>query len=157
MIIAGVDLGVRKAAIAIFDDGYLGNVAHLEVPPISRSQELRTLGYWSWQHLKMCDSIYIEEPLGGRNLRTSLRIAQTAGAVMASIGLVDNYLIPVDAWKKEVIGKGGVNKQAIASWLQANHPSYAEQCQGNQDRVDAVCIGLYGVLVHDRSGNLDKL
>lgn len=160
MIIGGVDLGGRKAAVSIFVDGVLTNVAALEVPKTSRARELRTLAEWTFGYLKVCDLVFIEEPLIGRGVRASLQVAQTAGAVLASLGGllgVESDLIPVGTWKKDVIGNGSANKEMVSLWLKSSHPSYAVQCADNQDRIDAICIGLYGVQLRDRAEHLEKL
>lgn len=158
--IAGVDLGARKAAIAVFHDGKLGYVGDLEVPKTTRARELRTLAEWSFGYLKVCDFVFVEEPLVGRGVRASLQVAQTAGAVMSSLGgLLDikSDLTPNKAWKKALIGNGNASKEEIKSWLVNTYPSYAALCGSSQDRVDAACIGLYGVLVHDRASHLATL
>lgn len=161
MIIAGVDLGGRKVAISIFADGVLTSVADLTVPQTSRAMELRTLAEWSYGHLKVCDLVMVEEPLIGRGVRASLQIAQTAGAVMATLGGTPwshkSSFVPVASWKKEVCGSGNLNKEAVADWLKSSHPAYAALCGANQDRIDSCCIGLYGVLLHDRAGSLADL
>jgi len=60
-------------------------------------------------------------------------------------------------WKKEVCGKGNADKQFVREWLESAYPSYAALCGCNQDRVDAACIGLYGVKLADRSRQLAEL
>lgn len=158
-LIAGVDLGVRKVAVSLFHDGNIDRVQHLVVPKTSRAQELRTLSQWVWMFTRRCDSVFIEEPLVGRNTRTSLMISQTAGAVMSALAAHVQYLdlVPVGTWKKAVLSNGSMDKPGIASWLTENYPSYSSLCDGNQDRIDATCIGLYGVGVSDRAGSLDHL
>lgn len=161
MIVGGVDLGVRKAAISLRSDGDLSCVEHFEVPRQHRHQELRILAEWCYGYLKVADAIFIEEPLVGRNTRVSLQIAQTAGAVMSSLGsgLREVHIDFVDnkSWKKAVIGNGNANKEDITSWLKSHHPSYAELCGGNQDRVDATCIGIYGGQLCERATQLADL
>lgn len=157
VVVGGVDLGGRKAAISLFRDGHLVDVAHLEIPRSRRSQELRTLGHWSWTVLKECDYIFVEEALVGRGVRASLQVTQSVGAVLASLGDLRVDLVPVKTWKKELTGNGNASKEDVAKWLQTNYPSYASACGPNQDRIDATCIGLYGIRVHERSARLDEL
>jgi Holliday junction resolvasome RuvABC endonuclease subunit len=164
MIIGGVDLGGRKAAVSIFVDGVLTNVADFEVPKTTRDQELRTLALWAYGYLKVCDLVFIEEPLIGRGVRASLQVAQTSGAVLAGLAEIpwgskgrECHLVPVGTWKKDVIGNGSANKEMVSLWLKSSHPSYAVQCADNQDRIDAICIGLYGVQLRDRAEHLEKL
>lgn len=161
MIIGGVDLGGRKAAVSIFVDGEMTNVADLTVPKSARALELRTLAEWSFGYLKVCDLVMIEEPQVGRGVRASLQVAQTCGAVMATLGGTPwshrSDWVPVATWKKEVCGKGNLDKKAVATWLESSHPAYAALCGANQDRIDATCIGLYGVLLHERAASLAEL
>jgi Holliday junction resolvasome RuvABC endonuclease subunit len=161
VIIGGVDLGARKVAISIFENGYLVDVEHFEVPKgSSRARELRTLAYWTFTHLIMCDAVWVEEPVIGRGVRASLQIAHTAGAVMSQLATVDGaeiYVVPNKEWKKTIVGNGNASKEDISSWLQRKYASYSSRCEANQDRVDATCIGLYGVAVHERAGRMDHL
>ena len=161
MLIGGVDLGARKVAVSIFEDGYLSSVEHFEVPKgTSRARELRTLAYWSFSILKECNTVWVEEPVVGRGVRASLQIAHTAGAIMSELATLDGleiYVVPNKQWKKTVLGNGNVSKEEISSWLQRKYTSYSSRCGANQDRVDAVCIGLYGVAIHDRARNMDQL
>lgn len=158
MNIAGIDLGVHKAAYSRFVDGELADVGHFDLSMTPRHKELHVLCTSIWLKVGNCDAVYIEEPLIGRGVRTSLKIAQTAGAVMSELHAVPYLdLVPVASWKKEVVGSGSSDKAAIASWLRDNFPSYSSLCAGNQDRVDATCIGLYGVKVDERAKLLEDL
>lgn len=104
--------------------------------------------------------MFIEEAMIGKGVRASLQVAQMSGAVLNQIAAIrpdlNPTLIPVDSWKKLVIGKGGVSKERVSEWLEQHHESWFKQCLFerpragttiNQDRVDAICIGLYGVEV----------
>jgi Holliday junction resolvasome RuvABC endonuclease subunit len=86
-----------------------------------------------------------------------MQIAQTAGALMSHFGRVRTTLVPNKTWKKELLGNGNASKEDIRTWLIRNHESYAARCEANQDRVDAVCIGIYGCRLHERSEHLDNL
>jgi len=157
VIVGGVDLGGRKAAVAICDDGVLHHVADLVVPKTTRARELRTLGEWCYGYLKVCDYVFIEEPLIGRGVRASLQVAQTAGAVMSALGGaldVKTDFVTVASWKKAVVGSGNADKEMVKSWLESSHPAYAALCGANQDRIDAACISLYGVQLLERASQL---
>ena len=154
MITAGVDLGARKAAISLHD-GKITWVGHLEVPKTTRARELRTLAAWSEKILRVADFVFVEEPLVGRGVRASLQIAHTAGAVLSCLkDDIYSDFVAVKSWKKDTVGNGNASKEQVAMWLKSSHPSYHQQCAGNQDRVDAVCIGLHGVRIGDRSREL---
>lgn len=96
----------------------------------------------------------------GRGVRASLQVAQMSGAVLNQIAAIrpdlNPVLVPVDSWKKLVIGKGGVSKEKVSEWLENTHEDWFRQCLYtrpkagltiNQDRVDAICIGAYGVAI----------
>jgi Holliday junction resolvasome RuvABC endonuclease subunit len=161
VITCGIDLGVRKAAIALLDNGEVTNVGHLELPDaMDRATQLRTVAEWTIGYTKVAEQVFIEEPLVGRNTRVSMKIAQTAGAVMATLGTpftARAYFVDNKTWKKAVVGNGNASKEKIAEWLSATYPAYATLCEGNQDRIDATCIGLYGALLHDRAQALAGL
>ena len=112
-----------------------------------RAKVLKTLSIELATLLDGSDPVYIEEPVvaGARNLRSSLMLAHTAGALMSRIsGPVT--LVPVSSWKKGVCGHGGINKLEVAAWLQINHPTYFDNCLDDQNYIDATCISLYGVI-----------
>lgn len=161
MIIAGVDIGGRRVAVSIFVDGVLTNVTDLEVPKSTRARELRTLAIWAGDNLRVCDLVLVEEPLIGRGVRASLQVAQTAGAVLATLGDTvrdtRSDWVSNTTWKREVVGSGNANKEAVALWLKSSHPSYSAQCGESQDRRDAVCIGLYAVQLAERATQLAEL
>ena len=157
MIVGGVDLGGRKAAVSIFDGGELTYVDHFTVPKTTRGRELHAMAEWTWRVLKVCDFVVVEEPQIGRGVRSSLQVAQTCGAVMSTLHGIKAMWVPVSTWKKEVVGRGNADKTAVREWLESSHPGYAERCGANQDRIDATCIGLYGVGLLDRSGRLEDL
>jgi Holliday junction resolvasome RuvABC endonuclease subunit len=53
-------------------------------------------------------------------------------------------LVEPSTWKKQVIDHGNASKDEIAEWLTRQHPVLSGLTDGNQDAVDAACIGLYG-------------
>ena len=161
MIVCGVDLGGRKVAISTFVDGELTNLSHLEVAKTTRARELREIAEYTLDITKVADYVFVEEPLVGRGVRASMQVSQAAGAVLAALGggvhEVKSALVPVGTWKKEVIGSGSANKDTVKDWLREAYPVYATLCGSNQDRIDATCIGLYGVQLIERADALDEL
>lgn len=150
----GIDLGVRSIHIAS-----LTNAFTIEAKKDVRQNEIRFLfdEFSKWVdrvyeelHGAVSCTFFIEEPVvaGARNLRSSLQIAQVAGAIMAAP--IDSYLVPVSSWKKEVVGKGNANKEQVSEWLKDNHPYLYSITGGKQDFVDATCIRLYGDIVESR-------
>jgi Holliday junction resolvasome RuvABC endonuclease subunit len=112
-----------------------------------RSKILRALSTELATIVDGSDPIYIEEPplAGVRNLRTFKGLAETAGALMARSSGKVTY-VPVSSWKKEVCGKGNLDKAGVADWLLSVHRSYSEHCAGDQNLIDATCIALYGAI-----------
>lgn len=161
MIIAGVDLGGRKIAISLWEEGYLSGVTSYSVPKTTRARELCDLADWSMGILRMAEFAVIEEPLVGRSIRSSLQLAHTAGAILSRLGDTKTHtssaFVEVSTWKKEVVGRGNASKDEVRSWLEATYPAYAVRCGDDQDKVDATCIGLYGAKLLDRSTKLAEL
>ena len=146
MIIIGVDLGGRKAAVAVYADGQLVKVdAHATEPVFSRPNQLASVALWVAQQTMNADQIFIEEPIIGRGVRASIQVIQMGGAVLSELIGRSVHMIPVGNWKKTILGKGDASKEHVKAWLESAHPEYAILCQGDQDRIDAICIGLYGV------------
>lgn len=152
----GVDLGVRSASLAgIDDEGRLelitigrgtpkGKIAD-QLATI-RAEELAQLSTDMTMYVSAQDYVFVEEPpaAGAMNLRTYGKLSMAAGAVVAG-SLAPTVLVPVDTWKKKVVGKGGVSKALISRYLSQSHPIYAELCHSDQNLVDATCIALYGL------------
>lgn len=154
-MIVGVDCGLRK--ITLFSEA--GGV-HLELTRgFARENELRmlrtdfiaTLMKWTGGFEAQIERIYMEDAIvaGARNLRTSLGIAQTVGAVL-SIGY-PTTLVPVATWKKAVVGSGNAKKEDVAAWFKAQYPA---DTHDNQDIADAAAIYNYGLLDMDVSRRL---
>ena len=159
MIIAGVDLGKSKAAFSMFEvidgEAELAHVDALELGrTLPRTQSLAFLSHWVAKNTRTAEHVYVEEAIIGRSTRNSLHVAQTVGAVLASMQQKHVYEVPVATWKKEVIGKGNADKSTVSAWLDETYPAYASLCRGNQDAIDAVCLGLYGVANEQRAGKL---
>lgn len=143
MLIAGVDLGGKKAAVALLDDDKLISAQAFASSSARRQDQLYEVADFVDQAVGLADAVYVEEPLIGRGVRASLQIAQCAGAVLANIG-PPAYLVPVATWKKEVVGSGNATKESVSFWLRTAHSPYSDICEDDQDLADACCIALYG-------------
>jgi Holliday junction resolvasome RuvABC endonuclease subunit len=154
MIVAGVDLGVRKASVTVLDGDQMIGCHAYESKLTLRSAQLRDVSDFVF----VCceggvDAIYVEEPLVGRSTRVSLQIGQMAGAVLSALDHLRepdstqgrSYLVSNTSWKKAVIGVGGGKdiKLKVREWLDQHFPDYASRCAGDQDCYDATCIALY--------------
>lgn len=101
--------------------------------------------------------VFLEEPVvaGVRNLRTTIKIAETAGAVIAAAcGAQGTYLVPVSSWKKGTHGSGNAGKSDVRTWLADHHPTLAAECGDDQDLVDAACVALHGRRLVERGHDI---
>jgi Holliday junction resolvasome RuvABC endonuclease subunit len=93
-------------------------------------------------------AVYLEEPVIGRNARSTIVQAQVGGAVMAAACRANVFyfeLVNNSHWKKGVVGKGNAGKPEIAAWLEEKWPNAYNLAQKDQDLIDASCINRYGV------------
>lgn len=160
----GIDLGGRRLAWCVSTETSLIDVAHFETEATgNRAQELYVVSMALEPVLARyaIDEIYIEEPIIGRGVRSSLQLAQMAGAVLHLIGAstaLSPTLVTVDSWKKAVCGKGGINKEGIVAWLETEHSDWLDDhcrytsprglAKINQDRADAICISRMAFTEH---------
>jgi Holliday junction resolvasome RuvABC endonuclease subunit len=166
MTLIGIDLGIKKLAVAVFTDADHGEnlvevIAHESRCP-TRDEELAEIAAVAHNIalLYNADWCFIEEPIVGNNTKYSLKLSQTAGAVMAGLSHLRSHqgldirMVGNKTWKKEVIGNGNSSKDVIRSWVIEYHPAYAALCGDDQDEYDACCIGLYGLGLLDRARQL---
>ena len=161
MRIVGIDLGTRKAALAEFNITARGVVTlrsclAVYVHPTQRGKELSRLSHDVGEICAHANYVFIEEPLVGRGVKASMQISQTAGAIMANLATrgIHNELVNVKHWKKDVVGNGNASKEMIKMWLNTHHTAYDAACEGDQDKVDACCIGLFGIATLERVDSL---
>jgi hypothetical protein len=90
--------------------------------------------------------VYMEAPVVGRNAYSTIVQAQVGGAIMAAVELsgIQMFLVNVNSWKKDVIGKGNATKPEVAEWLKENWPDAYNSAGGDQDLLDASAINRYG-------------
>lgn len=157
----GIDLGVRKLALAVFYEDVLAGAAEYTSPAdLPRDVQLSELGHFALgqAHLHDADSVWIEDVLLGNNAGYSLALAETKGAVMGSLSHLrpgcDIRAVNNKTWKKEILSNGNAGKDTVRNYIHASHPAYAPLCDGDQDRYDAACVGLYGLRILARAGDL---
>lgn len=156
----GIDLGVHKIALAVFIGNSLAVTHSYESTAQERDQQLMQLGHYALDvvQLHAADAVWIEDVLVGNNHKYSLRLAETKGAVLGSLAHLrpgcDLRMVNVKAWKKEVVGNGNAGKEQVSNYIVATHPAYAAVCDGDQDRIDATCVGLYGLRITARAAEL---
>ena len=90
---------------------------------------------------------YMEAPVVGRSVYSSIVQAQVGGAVMAAAckAGMKLHLVNVSTWKKEVVGKGNAQKPEIAAWLKKYWYEAYTPAAGDQDLIDACGVNRYGV------------
>jgi Holliday junction resolvasome RuvABC endonuclease subunit len=159
MKVMGIDLGTRKIAYALWQDGVLVETDAYESNAPLRQVQLMDIHDFIWEvvdHIKP-DHIFIEDTLVGNNVKYSIQLAQVMGATqvaLASRGLSDMfgiYLVNNKTWKKDVVGNGNASKDLVQLWLYQLDTAYSVLCGSDQDRYDAAAIGYYGTLIAERA------
>lgn len=149
MTVIGIDPSSKKLAFC---------VTEFDLPPVLHTKRLpegilQATGA-AFEEAFLCfrklpdAAVYMEEPVVGRNMRSTIVQAQVGGAVMAAAdraGVPYFELVNNSHWKKEVLGKGNAKKPDITAWLEENWPEAYTLAQKDQDLIDASCINRYGV------------
>jgi Holliday junction resolvasome RuvABC endonuclease subunit len=162
MNLVGIDLGIHKLALACFTGNTLIDARVVTSDAAQRDVALREItmaAHVLCSAVWDADAIWVESPLVGNNMKYSLALAETNGALLASLAQLrmrgcDIRSVNVSTWKKEVVGKGNASKEQVSNYIVATHPAYAPFCDGDQDLTDAACIGLYGLRISSRAADL---
>jgi Holliday junction resolvasome RuvABC endonuclease subunit len=153
LMVAGVDLGGSRIAVSYFQGKEL---LDLHLAYYDQKDRPQALFYTLDQIIKnpnysLTDYFFVEEPIVGRGVRASMQLSQMLGAFAYELGCrymgEKLQLVPVTTWKQHTVGKAHATKEEVSSWLSTNFPVYSDRCGGNQDLVDATCIGLHGARV----------
>ena len=118
MKVVGVDLGIKKIALSYVQDGKLTGTEAYESHSLVRTTQLMDIGDYVYSEVKYYRPAYvfIEGVIIGNNRKYSIRLAETMGAVLANLGLLqteeDLDVVPVNnkAWKLKTIGNGNATK-----------------------------------------------
>ena len=163
MRLLGIDLGIRKIAITCHaDDVLVWADVHDTPEDMSRDLQLRELGMFAAEiaALHAAEAVWIEDTIIGNNRKYSIALAQTMGAVLASLAQLrlsigtDVRQVDNRTWKKHVVGKGHATKEEIRDYIHVTHGAYAPLCGDDQDLYDAACVGLYGLQLTARAADL---
>jgi Holliday junction resolvasome RuvABC endonuclease subunit len=157
MNVMGVDLGIHKVALFLWDGDYPHAVAWVADPGFSRATQLHYLAGYVHDIARTFDvsQVWIEDTLVGNNVKYSIQLTEVRGAVMAALASqVDVQLVNVGTWKKDVVGDGHANKDAVKHYIHVTHGAYAPLCVDDQDLYDACCIALYGRQINERAAHL---
>lgn len=155
MIHMGVDLGVRRVAVACaYAGGVSGWTAELNLKPgKDRHWELRELASFLWRapgdhgvaHNDV--AVWMERTFvsdGAKGNRTvSLAMAETAGALLTAAHWPQATMVVPGSWKAGLLGDGRASKEDIEEWLWRRYPELAVLCS-TQDQMDCMCMSLYG-------------
>lgn len=163
----GIDLGTHKVSLAVFAEGMDGlrlydARTYDAGQGAPRDQILDELSRFvsDLAHTYHPDQVWLEDVIVGNNRKYSIQLAQVLGAVMVGLAPhrridgLDIRTVDNKAWKREMVGNGNADKDAVRSFIVADHPDYALVCGEDQDCYDACCIGLYGLRVTDRAQDL---
>lgn len=146
--VIGIDPSSKKLALCITDGTFVPQLDIINLPVGLHSATgvaYREVFYFL-ESLNGSAKIYMEEPVVGRNIRSTIVQAQVGGAVMAAAANTGTWLelVNVNSWKKQVVGKGNAGKPEVASWLEENWPKAYNLAAGDQDLIDASAINRYG-------------
>jgi Holliday junction resolvasome RuvABC endonuclease subunit len=151
MTVIGIDPSSKKLALCIT---YPGSEKYPEFHSIRLPEGILQATGAAFEEAFLCfrkhpeAAVYMEEPVVGRNVRSTIVQAQVGGAVMAAAdraGLPYFELVNNSHWKKEVLGKGNAKKEEISELLEKIWPEAYNLAQKDQDLIDASCINRYGV------------
>ncbi|CAB4193373.1 ruvC Crossover junction endodeoxyribonuclease RuvC [uncultured Caudovirales phage] len=147
-LVVGIDLSSTKfAAVSTSGGVYIShkktkfkNLVELKTHLSEFLDELSSGNY-------AAQRAYIEEAVVARGgSRVTIQQAYAMGAVRLvleernwSVSLVN-----VGTWKKQVVGNGRADKTAISEWLRTNDPELFSTFSGDQDLIDAACVGRFG-------------
>jgi Holliday junction resolvasome RuvABC endonuclease subunit len=156
MTVIGIDPSSRKQAIIVLGKGRPTSEV-LDVP--TKMKDRASALNWILQHITVIftevveesgDPVYlfIEDPVMGRaGAKATVVQAQAHGvmqAVAIQCGVTSVYSVNNKTWKKDVVGYGNSSKEDVSAWLEREQPGLFRLCAGDQDLIDAACIGLYG-------------
>lgn len=163
MSVVGIDLGISKiAVVVVFDDILMSPYIYECSPGKPRDVVLHELGVFAHTAIvtHAATSIWIEDTLIGNNRKYSIKLSETKGAVMSYLSHlrtsqgVDIQLVNNQTWKREIVGSGNADKEAVRNHIYDTHPAYAALCGDDQDLYDASCVALYGRQVTERAQHL---
>ena len=156
----GIDYSTKKVALAVLRPNHPRSdrrvsVWSVELPDKARDHDrnFTDILEWTMERLAVLEdyqdwNIAIEAPIVGisGNRQTAIRMAMVCGALVREcqqwFGTECISLVPVSSWKKEVCGKGNLDKDQIGEWLLQTHPDLWHQC-ATEHEVDAMCMALW--------------
>ena len=144
----GIDVGMRKLAYG-WPAWKQSQEIHITPGKHTRSQELAMLSKWVADRIPPGVRLWIETPYvsngSARNPTTSLHMAETVSAILtAQPWDVEPQYVAPNTWKAAVVGNGNAPKAEVGLWLSNYDLDLYAACEDDENRVDAMCIGLYG-------------
>ena len=152
MRVVGIDLGIAKVALSFVKKGTLLGTEAYQSHSMLLTHQLMDLGDYLYSEVKYFKPAYvfIEATIIGNNRKYSIRLAETMGAALCQLGLLQTEqlfdVVPVNnkSWKLHTVGDGNATKTAVRNYIDGIQEAYSGLCGDDQDRYDAAAIGLYG-------------
>ena len=82
---------------------------------------------------------------GGGRGKAAVAQAYTVGAFQAALyehGAAVTF-VPPSRWKKQILGRGNLDKRGVAKSVQHRWPDHYRLLEGSQDLIDAYCLARY--------------
>ena len=163
-MILGIDANSRKVAIFALDGDTAGTKV-IQVPPKVKNRAVLCAQLYTECHeyfttLPTGTVVFIEKPLGARNINSTIVQAQANGVVQAaaiSAGMEQVLEVNVASWKGFAGYGARADKSLIQSWLRTHYPTLADHAGDDGDLTDAAVIAIYGREVCRRGANLEAL
>jgi Holliday junction resolvasome RuvABC endonuclease subunit len=147
MRILGIDCDSRKIAMVCMDGGehikfHILLMSHAERP---KERLIELIGMFEHQ-LKAVkpEETFVEESIFIQNYATSRSISEIIGNIKYAVAKagIDCTPVPVNTWKKVVIGKGNATKDDVKKFIVKKYPELENEMQ---DIFDAAAVCLYGI------------
>lgn len=155
--VVGIDPSSRKLAAVVTWSDSAGFAVELRDLPPKMPVETCLLAYvWVRRLIKEQRDkgyrvhVFIEAPISAvakGGVRALIPQAQVSGALMAgaaSLVGTRTELVPLTAWKKEVVGKGNATKPQIKEWAGVYWRRLYDKWHHDQDVLDAAGINRFG-------------
>jgi Holliday junction resolvasome RuvABC endonuclease subunit len=159
VIALGVDYSTKKCAVSVLSPSG-GLVRSVQLPRRSTDMLRNLEQVWAFFEEMAVDAaaglsgqpcmVAVESPIVGGSGAASTAIGMSmacGGIVRAAQSLFGADcvgLVYPASWKKQVCGKGSLDKEQVSAWLLQHRPDLYQLC-ANDDEVDATCLSLWAL------------
>lgn len=161
--VVGCDPSSKKLAFTVSKDG--GYTNHVYDIRVGQKYTPQTAAMTKRAVAELLDLIgtigsgemFIESPLVGRGgVRSSVVQAFVNGIVQAEFTSAgwDVHIVPVQTWKKHVVGSGRATKEDIADWARV-HDKKTWKTK-DQDVMDSLGLCVYGEQIMKRAESIGE-